>query len=288
MYWRVSKERFEKLDGDNRIWWGRNGNSIPQIKRFLSEVKQGIVPQTLWIYQEVGHTQEAKKELLSICEFQDSESVFITPKPVRLIKRILEIASDKDSLVLDSFVGSGTTGHAVMQLNKEDGGNRQFILVEMDENICRNVTAERLKRVCSGYTKPSGEQIEGLGGGFRYCELGEPLFAADGSIRKEVRFPDLARHVFFTETGEPLPSDVTEKSPLIGVSKGTSVYLLYNGILGDRTPRGGNVLTSEVLKDLPPGDGARIVYGTACRLSPNRLKREGVIFRQIPYEIRVR
>ncbi|MEI9475797.1 MAG: site-specific DNA-methyltransferase [Deltaproteobacteria bacterium] len=287
MYWRVSKERFEELNKDNRIWWGRNGNSIPQIKRFLSEVKQGVVPQTLWTYQEVGHTQEAKKELVAICEFEDSQSVFITPKPVRLIKRILEIASDKDSLILDSFVGSGTTGHAVMQLNKEDGGNRRFILVEMEDKICRSVTAERLKRVCNGYTKPSGEQVERLGGGFRFCELGEPLFAADGSIRKEVNFSDLARHVFFTETGEPLPSDVTGKSPFIGASNGTTVYLLYNGILGDRAPRGGNVLTNEVLTALPPNDGPRVVYGTACRLSPNRLKREGIIFRQIPYEIRV-
>ena len=174
-----------------------------------------------------------------------------------------------------------------MQLNKEDGGNRRFILVEMDENICRNVTAERLKRVCTGYTKPNGEQVEGLGGGFRYCQLGEPLFAADGSIRKEVSFSDLARHVFFTETGEPLPSDVTGRSPFIGLSNGTAVYLLYNGILGDRAPRGGNVLTNEVLSMLPANKGLRVVYGTACRLSPNRLKKEGIIFRQIPYEIRV-
>jgi site-specific DNA-methyltransferase (adenine-specific)/adenine-specific DNA-methyltransferase len=286
-YWTVSETKFRELDEDRRIWWGKKGDSIPQVKRFLSEVKQGIVPQTMWSYQEVGHTQEAKKELVAICEFEDSQSVFITPKPLRLLKRILEIASEKDSLVLDSFAGSGTTGHAVMQLNKEDGGNRRFILVEMDENICRNVTADRLKKACNGYTKPNGERVEGLEGGFTYCEPGEPLFAADGSIRKKVSFSDLARHVFFTETGEPLPSEITGKSPLIGASKGTAVYLLYNGILGDKTPRGGNVLTSEVLKVLLPNHGLRIVYGTACRVSPNRLKRERIIFRQIPYEIRV-
>jgi site-specific DNA-methyltransferase (adenine-specific)/adenine-specific DNA-methyltransferase len=287
MYWRFSKETFEQLNKENRIWWGKSGNNVPRFKRFLSEVKEGVVPETIWLHREVGNTQEAKKELLAICDFKDSQSVFITPKPVRLIKRILQIGSDKDSLILDSFIGSGTTGHAVMQLNKEDGGNRRFILVEMDKDICRNVTAERLKRVCKGYTKPNGDQVEGLSGGLRYCQLGEPLFAADGSIKKEVSFPDLARHVFFTETGEPLPSDVTGRSPLIGLSNGTAVYLLYNGILGDRAPRGGNVLTSEVLTMLPPNSGLRVVYGTACRLSPNRLKREGIIFRQIPYEIRV-
>ena len=105
--------------------------------------------------------------------------------------------------------------------------------------------------------------------------------------RKEVSFSDLARHVFFTETGEPLPSAVTGRSPLIGLSNGIAVYLLYNGILGDRAPQGGNVLTSEVLSMLPANKGLRVVYGTACRLSPNRLKKEGIVFRQIPYEIRV-
>ena len=165
--------------------------------------------------------------------------VFDIPKFVFLIKWIIFLHEDENGIIFDSFAGSGTTDHAVMQLNKEDGGNRRFILVEMEDKICRSVTAERLKRVCSGYTKPNGEPVEGLGSGFRYCELGEPLFAADGSIRKEVNFSDLARHVFFTETGEPLPSDVTGKSPFIGASKGTAVYLLYNGILGDRAPRGG-------------------------------------------------
>ena len=92
-----SEEKFKEFDADNRIWWGKNDNSIPQIKRFLSEVKQGRVPQTLWPYSEVGHTQDAKKELLAICDFADSPSVFITPKPTKLLRRILEVATDKDS-----------------------------------------------------------------------------------------------------------------------------------------------------------------------------------------------
>ncbi len=118
-------------------------------------MKQGVVPQTLWTYQEVGHTQDAKKELVGICDFEDSASVFITPKPLRLLKRILEVGSDKDSLILDSFAGSGTTGHAVLAQNKADGGNRRFILVEMDEAICRDVTAQRLTRAIDG--KPARE-----------------------------------------------------------------------------------------------------------------------------------
>jgi len=191
-YYTVSPEAFAELNKDNRIWWGKKGDSKPQVKRFLSEVKQGVVPQTLWTYQEVGHTQEAKKELVAICDFEDSASVFITPKPVRLLRRIIEIVTDKDSLVLDSFAGSGTTGHAVLDLNKTDGGSRRFILVEMDERICRSVTAQRLNRVIKGYTarKDGGKaaEVPDLGGGFRYCMLGGPLSDEAGNICETVKF----------------------------------------------------------------------------------------------------
>ncbi len=262
---------------------GKNKDSIPQIKRFLSEVKQGVVPQTLWTYKEVGHTQEAKKELVAICDFEDSASVFITPKPVRLIRRILEIATDKDSLVLDSFAGSGTTGHAVLDLNRADDGCRQFILAEMDENICRNVTAQRIERAIKGH----GTQLA-LGGGFRYCTLAEPLFDERGNINEKVTFPDLAAHVFFTETGQPIPKRATGKTPLLGIHNDTAIYLLFNGVLGDKQPDGGNILTNDVLRNLPAHNGTKVIYGIACRLSTQRLKRDNIIFRQTPYEIRTR
>ena len=291
-YWIYSEENFKELDADGRIWWGKDGSSIPQIKRFLSEVKQGIVPQTFWPYQDVGHTQEAKQELVDICDFEDSASVFITPKPTRLIKRILQIVTDKDSLILDSFAGSGTTGHAVLSLNRKDGGNRRFILVEMDERICQTITAERLRRVISGYKHVNARgvetAVEGLGDGFRYCTLGPSLFDERGDIAKEVRFEDLARHIFFTETGEPLPGGRHDgRSPLLGVCNGAAYYLLYNGVLGDVRPEAGNVLTARTLKALPPHDGPRVIYGEGCLLSPARLKQERITFRQIPYQIRV-
>jgi len=292
MYWRFSKENFLELDRDGRIWWGKSGNNMPRLKRFLSEVKQGVVPQTLWTYQEVGHTQEAKKELLEILDFPDSQSVFITPKPTRLIKRILQISTDEDSLILDSFAGSGTTGHAVLSLNREDGGHRRFILVEMDEKICQTITAERLRRAINGYKHSNAKEVEtvvdGLGGGFRYCTLGSSLFDERGDISKEVRFDDLARHIFFTETGEPLPGGKHDgRSPLLGVCNGTAYYLFYNGILGDVRPEAGNVLTARTLKALPSHDGPRVIYGEGCLLSPVRLKQEHLTFRQIPYQIRV-
>lgn len=137
MYWRVSKKRFQELDTDGRIWWGKDGNNTPAIKRFLSEVKQGKVPQTLWTYKEVGHTQKAKKELISLVNFPNSDLVFDTPKPTQLIKRMLQVAtsSDRDALVLDFFAGSGTTMEAVLRQNAEDGGNRRSILVQLPEPL---------------------------------------------------------------------------------------------------------------------------------------------------------
>lgn len=291
MYWRYSKNKFDELDRDERIWWGKNGNNVPWIKRFLSEVKQGVVPDTIWLNNDVGNTQEAKKDLLSVCDFEDANSVFITPKPLRLLQRILQIAADKDSLILDSFAGSGTTGHAVLAANKADGGSRRFILVEMDPSICRDVTAQRLSRAIGGYETngASAKKIDGLGGGFRYCKLGTPLFDEFGNISEEVRFSDLAAHVFFAETGQPLPNAESgaEKTSLLGIRNGVAVYLLFNGILGDKTINGGNVLTTSVLASLPVHDGPRVIYGEGCRLGQDRLRREDIVFKQIPYAIKV-
>ena len=287
-YWRVSKEKFLELVADNRIWWGNKGDSIPQIKRFLTEVKQGVVPQTMWFYKDVGHTQEAKKELVSLMDFEDSESVFITPKPTRLIERILQIATNPGDLVLDSFAGSGTTAHAVLKLNAANPGAepRRFILIELEEKVAREVTSERIRRVAEGYRNAKGEVVPGLGGGFRFCELGEPLFDELGQIRDTVRFGDLARHVWFTETGEPLPRERVPNSPLLGDFKGTAIYLLYNGILGDRSAAGGNILTRAVLAQLPPSDGPKIVYCAGCLLGQERLSAHRITVRQTPYGIR--
>ncbi|HAU58638.1 MAG TPA: site-specific DNA-methyltransferase [Comamonadaceae bacterium] len=148
-YWGISKEKFLQLDADNCIWWGDDGNNMPRLKRFQQDVKQGRTPQTLWFYDEVGHTQDAKKTLIEMGLLKDQEST-ITPKPVALIERILELSSTPDSIVLDSFAGSGTTAHAVLKANVRDNGNRRFILVE-GEDYADRLTAERVRRAIRGY-----------------------------------------------------------------------------------------------------------------------------------------
>lgn len=279
--WRRPPAKMRELADERRIWWGKSGDAeFPMEKKFLAEVKEGVVNQTWWPYQFAGSTRNASAELKKIF---DGRKVFDTPKPIQLVKVITAMAADPDSIILDSFAGSGTTGHAVMQLNAEDGGNRRFILCEMKSAIAKDIVAERLRRVIAGYS-----DTPGLGGGFRYCELGPSLFGADGRIRDEVSFEELARHVFFTETGQPLPEDALNGTPLLGVANGTAVYLLYNGILRDRSPGGGNALTREVLASLPPHDGPKVVYGTSRRVGPETLRRAGITFRQTPYEIRTR
>lgn len=285
--WRRPPSRMKSLAAEDRIWWGKTGDAeFPMEKKFLSEAKEGVVNQTWWPYEFAGSTRNASAEMK---ELFGGEKVFDTPKPTQLLRVIIQMTCSPGDIVLDSFAGSGTTGHAVLQLNKQDAGQRRFILVEMEESISRKVTFERMKRAANGYETKTGENVEGLGGGFRFCELGEPLFDENGTIRKSVRYCDLARHVYFTETGEPLPRERIKKSPLLGItSNSVAVYLLYNGILEDKSVNGGNVLTSKTLALLPAHSGPKVLYAAGCRLSNARLKREGITFKQTPYAIKLK
>lgn len=152
-YWRISKERFDELNGDDRIWWGQSGDNRPGIKKFLSEVKDGVVPQTYWSWKDVGSTRNAKQELSKLMEASSGDELFITPKPVKLIERMLEIATGpaENALVLDFFAGSGSTAHAVLAKNAADSGNRRWISVQLpemagEESTISSLCRERIKR----------------------------------------------------------------------------------------------------------------------------------------------
>ena len=277
--WSTIESEFLKLKDGGRIYFGKNGDSQPNVIRYLSEV-EGFVPWTWWPHEEVGHTDEARKEVQAIF---GTQTAFDTPKPTRLIQRVIQIATNPGDLILDSFAGSGTTGHAVLKQNAEDGGNRQFILVEMDNRIAENVTAERAKRVATGYTSAKESIVEGLGGGFQFCRLSaEPLFDADGQIRSDVSFAQLAEFVWFAETGTGFTG--AADSPLLGVHEGRAIYLLYNGILKDKSVGGGNVLTGPVFDVLPKFSGPKVIYAAANRMGA-RAAREGISFKQTPYAL---
>ena len=253
-------------------------------------------PQSLLTVDDgVGTNEDATQELRDLFP-ELAASPFAYAKPTSLVEYLVRAATKNSpgAIVLDSFMGSGTTGHAVLKLNHSDSGFRKFIGIQMpferngdqetDSNIARDVTAVRVSRAIDGYLDSAGNLIEGLGGGFQYCRLSkEPLFDATGAVREDVRFAQLAEFVWFAETGTGFVGKVN--SPLLGVHEGVAVYLLYNGILKDKSVDGGNVLTAPVLSHLPHHDGPKVIYAAASRLGGPRLQRERIVFKQTPYAL---
>ena len=281
-YWRVSEERLWELDADGRIWWGEDGNNVPAPKIFLSEVKQGRVPQTLWKYEDVGHTQQAKREVISI--FGAAPDVFVTPKPVGLIQRVCQIATDKDSIVADSFAGSGTTAQAVLALNKQDGGNRRFVLIEC-EDYADTITAERVRRVIQGVPSAKDEALKaGYGGTFSYFELGSAMrreSILDGS--KLPTYEKLAAYIFFTATGEEFdPSAINRKTGFIGSSRLHDVFLIYTD---DVEKLKDLALTLPEAQALPAGERQKLVFAPTKYVDPDFLRQRRIAFQQLPFEI---
>ena len=273
-YWRVSEEKFWEMDRDGRIWWGKDGNNVPAPKIFLSEVADGIVPQTFWSYEEVGHTQDAKKEIKTIFT---GETPFDTPKPVRLIERILQIASDPDSIILDSFAGSGTTAHAVLNMNKADGGNRKFILVEMMD-YADSITAERVKRVIDGYGEDK-KAVEGTGGNFSYYELGPVLLLPNGNLNEEVGPQKIREYVYYMETKEPLPAEQPTDEPyFMGLCRNTAYYFYYER-------ESVTTLDHAFLATVQTKAEGYTIYADLCAIPQETLRKHNITFKKIPRDI---
>jgi adenine-specific DNA-methyltransferase len=261
--WRYTEVKIKEEIANNNIWFGRDGNGVPRIKKFLSEAKLGLTPETLWFAEDVGTNDFAKKHLIEL--FHEIE-LFDTPKPESLIERAIHISTNSGDLVLDSFLGSGTTAAVAHKMN------RRYIGIEMGDHA-QTHCQPRLKKVVEGEQGGISKAVNWQGGGgFHYFRLGETIFDVHGAIHHNVRFAALAAHIWFCETRVPLakPAD----SPLLGIHDDTAYYLLYNGILGDRRPQGGNVLTQAVPDRLPPYNGRKIIYGEASRFGKARLEAE--------------
>lgn len=274
--WAATEPEFEKLRANKRVYFPKNGKGKPRIKAYPEE-DEGLVPMSLWLASDAGTTEEAKKEILTLFSEDDP---FGTPKPERLMRQILSVASNPNDLVLDSFIGSGTTAAVAHKMN------RRYIGIEMGDHAISHCVP-RLQKVIDGDQGGISEAVGWKGGGgFRFYRLGAPVFDETGHLSESVRFAPLAAHLWFVLTGIPYKGRAT--SPFLGSHEGVGYYLLYNGILGDKTPNGGNVLTGKILASLPPYDGEKIIFGEGCRLSAERLEAERIKFRQIPYEIKAR
>jgi adenine-specific DNA-methyltransferase len=289
----TTKERMQELIKDKRIWFGAHGDDAPRSKKFLSEVKEGVVPLTIGTRDEVGDNQEAKKEIKAL--FPDDP--FSTPKPERLIQRILALAAATGDYVLDSFLGSGTTAAVAHKMG------RRYTGVETGEQA-KTHCAARLKRVIDGEQGGVSRAAGWTGGsGFRFFTLGDAVFDDERRIQRDISFDQLAAHIYFTETKTPLNRRICRghdaHSPFLGAHEGAAYALLYNGVAGDTRIDRGNVLTHATLNAIlraidaaAQESGAAIayrrlvVYGEATRLSRMSLANNNIIFKQTPYDIK--
>ena len=273
-HWVYSQENLEKMIAENRIYFGKNGDAFPRKKRFLSEVMNGRKVDTWWLSSDVGHNQEAKREIIALF---GKEDVFSTPKPERLIQRVLSVTTQPGDIVLDSFLGSGTTAAVAHKMG------RRYIGIEMGEHAKTHCIPRRQK-VIEGEQGGISKAVNWQGGGgFDFYTLGEPVFDEVGLINPKVKFETLAAYLWQSETGEP---SQPKKSPFLGEHNGVGIYLLFSDVLGSDE----NVLNYQRLKKLLaqyPFDGEKIIYADACTgVSDIELKRLHVTFKQIPFDIR--
>ena len=283
--WRWSRETIEYKMRTGEIRFSADNTRL--IRRTYLADMPGLPPSTLWVdLEDTGHNRQAKYELKSLSPEMKVTDLFTTPKPEKLIKKILQLSTNPGDLVLDSFLGSGTTAAVAHKMG------RRWIGIEMGDHA-ETHCKPRLDKVIAGEQGGVSAAVGWQGGGgFRYYRLGPPAFDASGRIDPEIGFDALAAHVWFAETGQPAARTDDARSPVLGVHKGTAYALLYNGVLGDRRPAGGNVLTAPVMAHLremlPDHDGPWTIYGEACRMSAAKLAAAGVTFKQTPYDVKAR
>jgi len=266
-YWVFNQEEVKRRITDGRIIFGKSGKAAPVQKVFLKDIITRKKPET-W-FDSQGYNADGMQILSNIL----GGKVLDHPKPPSLIEYILAFVTEKDDIILDSFAGSGTTAHAVLNLNKKDGGNRKFILVEMMD-YAESITAERVRRVIDGYGN-----TEGTGGSFGFYTLGEPLLYADGNINENISVEKIRDYVWYMETKQPVQTVDLEENPYyLGTISGTAYYFYYEKDCV-------TALDTEFLKQICISAEQYIIYADQCTLSDDELKRYSITFKKIPRDI---
>ena len=276
--WQWSKERsYKALENNELVITKKKGKFTVSYKQYLRDEEGEERKRKPASIIESHYTQHGTYESMALFGLEEK---FPFPKPEGLINWIIESCTNPGDIVLDSFLGSGTTCAVAHKMG------RRYIGIEMGEHAVTHCVP-RLTKVVDGEQGGISQAVDWQGGGgFRFYRLGEPVFDEEGKINRAISFSTLAAHVWFSETGTPLSR--TPDSPSLGAHDGTGYYLLYNGILGDKRPGGGNVLTRQLLAALQPFDGPKIIYGEMSRLPTERLGAERITFKQIPYDVKAR
>jgi len=271
---------------DERIWFGTTGNNVPRIKTYLNAKERGLVPETIWFAQDVSTNEAAKVELKAMF---GGHAAFETPKPWQLIERVLAIASNQDSIILDSFAGSGSTAHAVLNLNKQDGGNRKFILIEMMD-YAETITSERVRRVMKGFGEDK-KKTEGTGGAFDYYTLDQPLFDDQKNLNEAVGVEQIREYIWYSETRSALQGHTQDAKGKTAGGKGASVNPYYLG-MHERAAyyfvyekECLTTLDHELLATLPTKGERTVIYADNCLLPKKFLEQHGIVFKKIPRDI---
>ena len=254
-----------------RFYFTNGGKGGIRRKTYIDSV-EGKPPTNYWPYADVGHTDEAAKIVKAIF---GGKATFDTPKPPRLIERIIQIVGENNALILDSFAGSGTTAHAVLNMNKADGGHRKFILVEMMD-YSDSITAERVKRVIRGYGEGKNA-VPGTGGNFSFYDLGEQLMIGD-VLNENVDTNKIQEYVYFMETREPLPKSGNGNPYYLGACRGTAYYFYYEK--ADIT-----TLNHAFLATIPEKAEGYVIYADICTVPPEELEKHNITFKKIPRDI---
>ena len=255
-----------------KFYFTKDGKGGIARKTYLDNVG-GKPPTNFWTHTETGHTDEAKKALIAIF---GGQATFDTPKPARLIEMVIKVACNKDSIILDSFAGSGTTAHAVLNMNKADGGNRKFILVEMMD-YADSITAERVKRVIDGYGEGKNA-VEGTGGNFTFYDLGQALLLPDGNLNEEVDTDKIREYIWYTETKTPFVPAASDNPYYLGKNNDTGYYFYYEK---ERL----TTLNHEYLATVAEKAESYLIYADLCTIPDEELKKYNITFKKIPRDI---